>query len=130
MSITSANLLQPLGDVSPDWFPGLSSADVAALLDAYIADAASRITVTGIDGDNATRAYAMGRAARNVYMRLSNTPATATLTGEGSQSITGEQIRAFKTMAEKYEAEFATFTAAAPTPADEPSGAVANSYVW
>lgn len=136
MALTSVDLLQPKGDITPDWFPTLDDAGVATLLDGYLADATARIPDTITDAtaiDNAARAWAMGRAWRNVQQRLINAPATLKLDGEGSQSIIGEQIKNARQLAEKFEAEFEELTDVADsgsTVDDAGMGAAINRYVW
>lgn len=130
--MTAADLLQPKGDISLDWFPTMSAEDVNTLLSNYIVDGVAHLApnLSSGEADIATRAWAMARAARNVYMRLSNTPASFTVQGEGGQTITGEQVRSFKIMAEKYEAEFSAFAPDEAGPAEAPSGSVATKYLW
>lgn len=135
--LTAADLQQPKGDIdAPVWFPGKTPEDVGTLLDAYIADGVTKLpdTLTGDAAqDAALRSYAMGRAARNVFMRLSATPAAFKLDNEGSQTIISEQIKAFRQMAEKYEAEFGAAVDVEDvggTTDVEGTGAARNQIVW
>lgn len=134
--LTAADLLQPKGDVTPDWFPTLDEAGVTTLLDAYLDDGYGRVPDVIVDEaaqNAAARAWAMGRASRNVFMRLVNTPATFRLDNEGSQSILAEQVKAARLQAEKYEAEFETLTDVEATDSTVEaggSGSAENSYRW
>lgn len=135
--ITADDLQQPKGDIDPGvWFPGKTLEDVATLLEAYIADGVTKIPDTLVgdaETDAALRSYAMGRAARNVFMRLSATPAAFKLDNEGSQTIISEQIKAFRQMAEKYEGEFDTAIDLEDTGGTtdvEGVGAARNQIVW
>lgn len=136
--ITAEDLQQPKGDVDPAvWFPGKTPEDVATLLDAYIADGVARLPDALTDDaaqSAAVTAYAMGRAARNVEMRLSAGPASFRLDSEGSQTIIGEQIKTWRQRAERYEAEWADatdFGDGTLDNVDEPGqGAAVNRVVW
>jgi hypothetical protein len=135
MAVAATDLLEPAGDLSPELFPGLDTAGVATLLAGYITDAAARIPagLSPAQYDAAVRAWAYSRAYRAVALRLSRDPASSTLEGEGSTTITAEQIRTFKSEAEKWAADFAERTTGVDTnPRDDFGGTVSvpNSYAW
>lgn len=132
MSVTHDDLLEPIGDLVPELFPGKDSAAINALLDAFIADGVARTPTTLSSGsqDLAVTAWSYGRAYRNVLSRMSRTPASFSLTNEGSQTVLGEQIRTFKDLAKRWESEFDTIIGDAPTPDETPTASAKNSYVW
>jgi hypothetical protein len=132
MAVQPTDLLEPTGDLVPDLFPGKDADAVAALLAAYIADGTSRVpsTLAPADQDRAVTAWAYARAYRNVLARLSRTPATVSLANEGSTTMLGEQLRTFKQLAARYDAEYTLIVGDAPSPEDTPSASATNSYVW
>lgn len=125
MPLTYKNLIAPLGPITPEWFPGMKPEDVQTQVAAYLAAAYGRT-----NDDAPARAWAMALACRAVESRLALTPASMTLEGEGSQSITGEQIRVWTKKATAFEAEFDQLTATDATPDDDPSGFVGTTVVW
>lgn len=134
--LSPADLLQPKGDITPDWFPKLDSDGVTELLQGYLDDAYARIPdsiTSDVTRNNAARAWAMGRSWRNVLQRLINTPASFKVENEASQSIIADQIKSARIMAEKYESDFAGLTDVADAGAsddDAGQGAALNTVIW
>lgn len=129
--ITASDLLEPNGDVVLELFPGRTADTVNTLLTNYIADGYARCksTMPQADQDRAAFAWANARVNRNVLSRLSRTPASVSLTNEGSTTMLGEQIRTFARAADKWEAEFDAIAATAPSPDDTPTSAALNRYI-
>lgn len=133
MALTPNDLLEPIGDLAPELFPGKDAAALDTMLSAYLADGYSRIPTTIVDTvslDSAARAWAYGRAYRNVLRRLSRTPATVSIANEGSTTILQKQIDTFDKEAQRWEAEYTSIIGDAPAPDDTPSAAATNQYVW
>lgn len=135
MAVTASDLLEPAGDLSPALFPSLDSDGLTTLLDGYLADAATLIpsTIVGAAYDGAATAWAYHRAYRSVALRLSRDPATAAVEGEGSSTITGEQIRTFKEEAARWGKDFDDRIGMATDPgtlAEQSSQSIANSFTW
>lgn len=132
MPLSPTDLLEPIGDLSPELFPGKDDAAIDTQLQAYLTDGYSRVPVTvlGAEVDRAAAAWAYMRAYQNVLIRLSRTPATVSIANEGSQTVLGEQIRTFAKLATKWESEFNDIVGDAPTPDDTPTAAAINTYVF
>lgn len=132
MPLTPTDLLEPIGDLSPELFPGKDAAAIDTQLQAYLTDGYGRVpaTITGTSADNAAKAWAYTRAYQNVLIRLSRTPATANLTNEGSYTILGEQIRTFAKLATKWESEYNDIIGDAPSPDETPTAAALNQYIF
>lgn len=133
MAVTPPDLLEPTGDLTPELFPTLDGAGITALLTAYIADGTARVAalpLSELEKDRAVTAWAYSRAYRNIGQRLSNTPASFALEGEGSRTMLGEQLRTFKDSARRWEEDFDAVTATAPTPEEIPTATAQNRYVW
>lgn len=131
--LTPDQLLEPIGDIAPELFPGKDAAALDTMLQAYLTDGYARIPATVVDTvvrDRAAMAWSYARAYRNVLMRLSRTPATVSIANEGSQTILGEQIRTFAKLATRWELDYDAIIGDAPTPDDTPSAAAINSYVF
>lgn len=133
MAVTTADVLEPIGDLALELFPGRDPSVVETMLAAYVADGAARVAtlvLSEAEKDRAVIAWVYARAYRNVVARLSRTPASFTLTGEGSTTITGEQIRTFKELAERWERDYDAVTASPPTPEETPTAAAVNRYIF
>lgn len=133
MALTPNDLLEPIGDLAPELFPGKDAAAIDTMLSAYLADGYARIPTTIVDTasrDGAALAWAYGRAYRNVLRRLSRTPATVSIANEGTTTMLQKQIETFAKEAQRWEAEYTSIIGDAPAPDDTPSAAATNQYVW
>jgi hypothetical protein len=136
MAITSADLLAPLGDIEPSFFPSDDPAALDARLNAYIADGeaqAAAAQVPEVNTDAAVEAWAYYRAYKAIWLRLSEAPSSLSMIDQGSRSRTDQQREAFHQLWEQYLTLWNGLTPA-PSPSIEaaraPGGVAYNRYVW
>lgn len=133
MAVAAADLLSPNGEIEVSFFPGEDETAVTGRLTAYISDGnAKAASLSGAEKDAAVTAWAYHRAYKAIYTKLLRNPSSWSLEGEGSASISGEQIKAFGRLADDY---LAVFNAAVVVPvnANAPSAAsssTVNAFTW
>lgn len=101
--LTGTDLLEPLGILTPEMFPG--DAVPSDTLDAYLETAYERAdlkTVADTDRDDYARAIVYARAWERVATRLASTPASVSLTDQGSRAYNAEQLRTAAANADKW----------------------------
>lgn len=102
----AADLLQPLGMLTPGLFPQFDDADdLDTFFETLLADGYERADdadVTGADQqdkrDRIAIAFAYYRAYDAIWQRMSSTPATAHIEGEASRTFLASQIATFETL--------------------------------
>lgn len=135
MAVTAADLQAPKGVIEPEsMFPGLDAVALNDRLTQYIADGVTRVgaILTGTDADDAVKLYAYHRAYLAVYIRLSASPNSATLTDQASYAFSSAQIKAFGDLAQRYLADFEALILV-PQEQQFPPGntvAVETQYSW
>lgn len=102
MSLTHVDVLVPTGEIEGVvFYPQLLSVDVNTRLDAYLANGyalassgytLAQITPTQLQLDEIARAYTYFRALNDVVIRMTSSPASASLGGEVSTSFLQTQI--------------------------------------
>jgi len=97
MAVLPADLQAPTGELEDTLFQGLTPALITTRLQSYIDDATARGTVlTDVtQHDSFVIAWAYYRAYRAQAERLAAQPASASLTGLGSLSVSAEQLKFF-----------------------------------
>lgn len=136
--IAAASLLDPTGDITPAMFPNDDPnggvTNLTARLTAYINRAYALPVVTALlaasDQDAAATAYTYYLAYNAVASYLSAQPASASLQGLGSQSISGTQVKYFEERARLALAQFNTLTGATLVTLNPVSASVATSTSW
>lgn len=125
-------------------FPGDASQDLATRLSAWLLEAYARADVaalaTDAAKDAAARAFAYWRAFDSVWLRMSSSPASVSLTDGGAGSVstsyTASQMDAFRRLADGEWSAFVGTVAppAAPSTASAylggGSGAVPTRYTF
>lgn len=99
MPITGAELLAPVGEIEPAFFPGEGSTAVQARLDVYVQDGYTKVpaTVTGVPQQDAiAKAWGYYRAYDAIYKTMSRSAASKAVAGEASSTTLATQIAAFK----------------------------------
>ncbi|HEY7234904.1 MAG TPA: hypothetical protein VH539_12190 [Gemmatimonadaceae bacterium] len=136
MSITPADLLAPVGEIEPSFFPSDDDATLEARLQAYIDDGeaqAANAAVPDEGTDQAVEAWAYYRAYKAIWLRLSEAPSSLSFTDQGSRSRTDQQREAFHQLWQNY---LAIYNGLTPAPAPQqattraPGGVAMNRYVW
>lgn len=109
MSVTVADLTQPLGELERGLFPSDTTPELFAdRLAGYLADAELRIAEFEIDDDvdAATKAWVYYRAYSAVATRLLAQERAATIEGQGSNRFEQAQADGFFALADKWKTEF------------------------
>ncbi len=94
-----ADLLSPVGRIDPAvHFPGETTRQVEARVQAYLTDATTRTAAFTDEttGDEARTAWAYYRAYYAVHQRISNLPSSVAFTDEGSSSYLVAQMQMIK----------------------------------
>jgi len=135
MAVLASDLLQPAGHLDAKLFPGLDSSAVTAALDAYIAEAVTRISDLGIDDDDAdtyTKAWAYCRAYTRISERLLAVPSSASIEGEAARQYDIKQSEGFARIASQWcaRADALVPPDESPTAPERSSGTLRNRPVW
>jgi hypothetical protein len=105
---TAADMLQPVGLLTPSLFPQFdpASGDLTTFLDNLLLKGAETIPVDADVNpetvDAMTLAYAYALAYQSIWQRLSAAPATAAIQGEASSGYTASQIDTFRQLYERW----------------------------
>lgn len=108
---TSADMIEPQGMLTIGLFPQFvdSTDNFAVFLNALLTRSYAAATAAGVPDatlDAAALAAAYALAYRSVWQRLSATPATASIEGEGARSYLNSQVAAFEKLAAQYQAQY------------------------
>jgi hypothetical protein len=122
--IMPADLLAPLGSLEEETF-GLTSSDLNARLQQYIADGASRAT-----SDEAVLAWAYYRAYSAAAEIWASQPASGSLQGLGSVAVGGGQYKYFASKAAEYLDRFTGLTAVSSVSSKKTTQNTATTFVW
>lgn len=113
--LSAADLLEPKGVLTPDMFVG---DDPTASIDAYIDAGTARAAAKSVNAgvlEEYLRAYVYHRAFARVATALTINPSSSSISDQGSESFSSEQIRRAAALAEKYQEQFEEFEPA-PSP--------------
>lgn len=131
MAIKASDLIEPKGEIAPNFFPGDDSAGLTQRLRVYLEAGYGQ---AGAANDDAAKAYAYARAYRAVFLRLSSTPASAEAAGQGSYNMLVTQIKHFEERAIHWEIQYSRSLDVEPkSPVLFPTagqGAVKNAFTW
>lgn len=133
MTIVAADLILPSGEIDGGLFyPALDSGALATRLGAYITQGyaqGTELQVLPALADWYARVYGYYRAWSDVVNRLTLTPASAALEGEGSRTFLQTQINSWIQQRDAWKAQLAQLvpqTSTATTPGAQQS--IVNSY--
>lgn len=112
MAIVAADVQVPTGEIDGALFyPSTAAPDISTRLSAYIAQGYSKATLAGIEDtdaqDNIARIYTYYRAWSDVVNRLTMTPASSQLEGEGSVTMLQTQIEQWILARDRYADDLA-----------------------
>jgi hypothetical protein len=128
MAITGTDLIAPKGELDLSLFPGDTEIDLSERLDAFLLEAEGKKAGVSDDGK---KAWAYHRAFRQIFIRLSNFPASE-VDDQGNVKYSDAQIQNFSTIAEDYKEqwdEIISGTDASSTIATG-TGSVDNNPKW
>lgn len=107
--IPATDLIAPKGEIDQSFFPSDNTPEkLEARVQAYLDEGYTK--VTGISGtaakDRAASEWALYRAAKAVYLRLSALPSSVDIPSGGSHQYLVTQMNNFKELAESHLDEF------------------------
>lgn len=109
MPLTNADILYPTGRVHSDLLPDRSSAELAADIDIWLAEAYADTRVSALDvadQDAPARAWVYHRAFDAACVAMASNPSTAAETDAGSSSYSKDQRDTICRKAADFLAEF------------------------
>ena len=136
MPLTPADVLYPVGRISPDLLPDRSPAELAEDVGGWLSEAYAQERVTALPAplqDRAARAWAEHRAFDAACVRMSALPTAITQADQGSHQYAKDQRETICALAAAALAEFeqlAPLPAPAPAAAAPASRTVPNIFVW
>jgi hypothetical protein len=133
MSVTSVDLVSPVGDLTPSLF-GESADALTTRLNGYLTEAttvASGISDSG-QRDRAILHYAYYLAYKAIHVRLAGIASSATLQDLGSRTYSSAQIAAFAKLRDDNYVDFTELlpTASPATLGARPSSTTIAEFGW
>lgn len=124
MAVTAADLLDPVGRIRPDFFPGEEPADLTDRIDGWIALAIADAGIAALDDpDPAVTAYVYARAFGAIADRLNAEAARTTFSEQGTREMLKEQLAYWAGERDREENRLAALVAAGV----EPEGAITDA---
>jgi hypothetical protein len=128
MAIVGTDLIAPIGELDLSLFPGDSETDLSERLEAFLLEAEGK--KAGVS-DEGKKASAYHRAFRQVFIRLSNFPASE-VDDQGNVKYSDAQIQNFSTIAQSYKEQWDEIILGADASATfaTSTGPVDNKFKW
>ncbi len=134
MTVIAADLLLPSGEIDGVLFyPALDSGAITTRLTAYIAEGGAQgalLNVVPAMLDWYTKVYSYYRAWSDVVNRLTLTPASASLEGEGSRSFLQTQINSWIVARNAWQSQLAQLVPISTALAPGVQQSIPNKYVF
>jgi len=134
-ALTYADILDPVGKVLPSMFPSDTTAALQDRLTGWLTEAYAKPEVVAITDDavknDAARAWVYYRAFDSVANRMMLTASKVSLTDQGSQEFTNQQLAYFVSLRNSAFEDFSgmiVVTTSRTSPSD--GGYLSNSFSW